>query len=122
MSISEEDMKNSSGGGKSWDHEAIQEFFKDAYEQVHDEEGDDPTERIALKLSEIGEEWYDGTVEDLRDLKYTNPNVNRTLRGNLPKAGFREKSVMEDRKWAVATETKKDGEVIFKVELTPLDE
>jgi hypothetical protein len=117
MQLSEEDMKSTAGGGKSWDHNAIQDFLQKAYNQVAEE--DNETVIIGIKLSEIADEWYDGTLQDLKDLSHTNPNVNRVIRSNLAPAGFDEKSTQEKRKWAVGSKTQKDGEVVFKVELTP---
>lgn len=121
LNLSEKDMRNSRGGGKSWDHEAIQENLQEGYrkglEDQEKEQGE--TVFIGWKLSDIAEEFYDGTLKDLRGLDYTNPNVNRTIRNNLTDAGFQEKSGQEDRKWAVANKTRSDGTVIFKIELHP---
>jgi len=116
--LEEEDMESSQGGGRSWDNVAIHSFLDNVYEQESEEEGD--TIVIGVPIDGIAEDFYDGDLGDLQALEYTNPNVNRTIRRNLTDAGFQEQSVREDRKWAVANETRNDGTVIFKVELTPI--
>lgn len=118
MQLSEEDMQPVRGGGQQWDHEGIQEGLKDAYSQVAEEDG----ERVIIGLTLDGmAEFYAGTVEDLKELDYTNPNVSRVIQKNLPEAGFKAESSVEGRKHPVGTETRKDGSVIFKVELDPLE-
>lgn len=119
MTLTQEDMKSSRGGGKSWDHEAIQDFLNTQYdENIEEEDGD--TVVIGVPLEGIGEEFYDGTVEDLKSLKHTNPDVVRQFVNNLPKAGFSEESQDPDRKYAVGTE-KRSGTTIFKIELNPIE-
>jgi tRNA U54 and U55 pseudouridine synthase Pus10 len=120
MELSEEDMQSSSGGGNKWFHEDIQEFIKNAYSKLSEEDGQ--TVVVGVKLSEVADEWYDGTLQELKDLDYTKPNVNRAIRKNLKPAGFDNKSKQEKRKWAVSTSTQKDGEVVFKIELNPLQD
>ncbi|MFB6076230.1 MAG: hypothetical protein ABEK17_03745 [Candidatus Aenigmatarchaeota archaeon] len=115
MAITEEDMQSGKGGSKSWDHEGIQEALKEAHSQ-NAEEG----ERCFIGVSlESMAEFYDGSVEDLQELDYTNPNVSRVILKNLPEAGFSKESQIEGRKYAVGTQTQKDGSVLFKVELNP---
>jgi hypothetical protein len=116
MELSEQDMQNTGGGGRSWDDEKLQEDIKNAYQQVAGEEGGNAY--IGITLEDMAE-YYDGTLDDLKDLDYTNPNVARKILNNLEDAGFHKESGFEKRKYAVGTRTENDGSVIFKVELRP---
>lgn len=115
LTLSQEDMKTSRGGGRSWDHEDIQNTLKEAYDE-NAEDGE--TIVVGLKLSDIAEDWYSGTLEDLKDLDYTNPNIVRTILKDVKKAGFSEESKNPERKYAVGCESGKSGDTLFKVELT----